>query len=219
MIITFVSVVAGIITLRNPKTLPFRQIKITASSDRIKITELEDIVIHHIQGSFFSFNALTLQTALMSLPLVRDVSVRRVWPNTLEINVKEQCPIARWNQDQLITQEGELSYAPIIETIPKNIPQLRGPSDSEEMVLNQFQQFSQLLIPFHVTITTLCLTKLGDWSLILNGCVKVYLGRENIDQRFKQFIRFYSKIIGVNINQVEHIDLRYAHGFAIQWRN
>lgn len=206
--------------MRNPKKFPFRQIKITVSDDRIKITELENVVIHHIQGSFFSFNALTLQKALMSLPWVHDVSVRRVWPNKLEINIKEQYPIARWNQDQLISQEGGLSYIPTIDdTILKNIPQLSGPNDSEEVVLNQFQQFSQLLIPFHIVITALCLTKIGVWFLTLNGHIKVFLGRENIDQRFKQFIHLYSHIIGVNINRVEYIDLRYSHGFAIRWRN
>ena len=218
-IITSISILAGIFTLRNPKTLPFRQIRIIAGSDHIKITELKNIAIYHIQGSFFSFNALKLQTALMSLPWVHDVSVRRVWPNKLGINVKEQCPIARWNQGQLVTQEGTLSYIPVTATIPKNIPQLNGPSDSEETVLNQFQKFSQLLIPFHVEITTLCLTKSGTWFLTLNSHVKVYLGQDNIEQRFKKFIRLYSQIIGVNINRVEYIDLRYSHGFAIRWRN
>ncbi|MBW5802359.1 FtsQ-type POTRA domain-containing protein [Coxiella endosymbiont of Ornithodoros amblus] len=218
VLLSFVSLLAGIITLHNPKTLPFRQIKITVSSDHIKMVELKDIVVHHIQGGFFSFNASTLQTALMSLPWVHNMSVRRIWPNELEIQVEEQRPIARWNQNELITQKGEI-FSPPLATIPQNIPQLSGPNNSEENVLNQFQQFSQLLIPFHAVVTALSLTKRGAWSLILNGHAQIFLGDKNIDQRFKQFVHLYPKIIGENINRVEYVDLRYSNGLAIQWKN
>ena len=217
-LLVFVSLLAGIITLHNPKTLPFRQIKITVSSDHIKVAELKDIVVHHIQGGFFSFNASTLQTALMSLPWVHDVSVRRIWPNKLEIQVEEQRPIACWNQNELITQEGEIFSQPI-ETISQNIPKLSGPNDSEENVLNRFQEFSQLLIPFHAAVTALSLTKRGGWFLILNGHTQIFLGRENVDQRFKEFVHLYPKIIGANINRVEYVDLRYSNGLAIHWKN
>ena len=215
--IVFVVIVVGIIILCNPKTLPFRQVKITANSNHINMVELNRLVSHHIQGGFFSLNIMALQTTLMSLPWVHDVSVRRIWPNQLKIDLEEQKPIARWNKNQLITKEGEI-FSPPIVTIPKNIPQLVGPdNDSKKIVLDRFQQFGQALNPFYIAVTTLSLTRNGVWSFILNGHSQVFLGREHVDQRFKQFIHLYPKIIGANINHVEHIDLRYSHGLAIQW--
>ncbi|WP_304985931.1 hypothetical protein [Coxiella-like endosymbiont] len=52
-LVVFAMVLAGIFTLRNPKTFPFRQIKITATGTHLKIPELKNIVIHHINGGFF----------------------------------------------------------------------------------------------------------------------------------------------------------------------
>ena len=212
-----VVIVVGMIILCNPKTLPFRQIKITASSDHINMAKLHEFVNRHIQGGFFSLNIMALQTTLMSLPWVHDVSVRRIWPNQLKIDLEEQKPIARWNKNQLITEAGEI-FSPSVVTIPKNIPQLRGPNnDSKKMVLNRFQQFSQALNPFYIVVTTLSLTRSGVWSFVLNGHSQVFLGREYVDQRFEQFVHLYPKIIGAKINCVERIDLRYSNGLAIQW--
>lgn len=212
ILITFLLIV---IILRNPKTLPFQQIKISVNESHIKITTLRDIITAHVDSGFFSLNVSALQSALLSLSWVNNVSLRRIWPNGLEIIIQEQQPIAWWNNNGLITAEGKI-FTPPPDTFPKNLPHLQGPDDSASLVLKRFQHFSQELTPLNIFITTLTLTNRHAWSLMLNAHAKVYLGRENIDQRFEQLVHLYYRVIGSHTNQVDHIDLRYPNGFAIQ---
>lgn len=217
-LVVFSLILAGIFTLRNPKTLPFHQIKITATGIHLKIPELNNIVIHHINGGFFSFNAPELRSALMALPWVYDVSIRRIWSSELEIAVAEKKPLARWNKTQLISKIGTL-FTPPIATIPKDLPELQGPKGSEKIVLAQFEQFDRLLEPLHIKITALQVSDREAWFFVLNNHIQVYLGREDMDQRFEKLVRFYRQIIGNRSEQVEHIDLRYPNGLAVQWKS
>lgn len=207
----------GILTLRNPKTLPFHQIKIITTGTHPTISELKNIVIQHINGGFFSFNVRKFRSALMTLPWVYNVSIRRIWPNELEIVVIEQQPLARWNQNQLVSQLGTL-FNSSITMIPKDLPQLEGPNNDKKIILARFKQFSQLLKPLRIKITTLKVSDRGTWFLVLNDHIQVYLGHEDIDQRFKKLVRFYQKIIGDRNHQVDYIDLRYPNGLAIRWK-
>lgn len=218
MVILIAFLLAVIITLRNPKTLPFQQIKISENGSYIKITTLKDIITQHLNGGFFSLNISALQSALLSLSWIDNVSLRRVWPNGLEIAIQEQQPIAYWDSNELITAEGKI-FSPPPDTMPKNLPHLQGPEGSASIILKRFQHFSQELTPLNVVITTLTLTNRRAWSLTLNAHAKVYLGRENIDQRFEQLVRLYPRVIGSRTNQIDHIDLCYPNGLAIQWKH
>lgn len=217
-LVVFAVILAGIFTLRNPKTLPFRQIKITATGIHLQISELKNIVIHHINGGFFCFNARELRSALMALPWVYDVSIRRMWSSKLEIAVVEQKPLARWNKTQLVSKIGTL-FTPPIATIPKDLPELKGSEGSEKIVLARFEQFDRLLEPLHIKITALRVSDREAWFFVLNNHIQVYLGREDIDQRFEKLVRFYRQIIGNRSEHVEHIDLRYPNGLAVQWKS
>lgn len=203
--------------MHNPKILPFRQIKIDIPDAYLQIPELKDVIIQNISGGFFSLNTHKLKSALIVLPWVSHVSIRRTWPDKLEITIVEQQPLARWNGTQLISKLGIL-FTPPTATIPKDLPQLQGLNNSEKFVLARFEQFNQLLKPLRIKITALRVSDHEAWFLILNNHIRVYLGHQDINQRFKKLVQFYQKIIGNRSDQVDHIDLRYPNGLAIQWR-
>lgn len=217
LIIVSTFLIGILLTLRNPKTLPFRQIRIDAPGVYLKVPELKNVIIQNIRGGFFSLNTHKLQSALMVLPWVSNVSIRRMWPDKLEITIAEQQPLARWNETQLISKLGIL-FTPPIATIPKDLPQLQGLNNNEKVVFARFKQFNQLLKPLRIKITALRVSDRKAWFLVLNNHIQVYLGHEDIDQRFKKLVQFYQKIIGNRGDRVDHIDLRYPNGLAIQWR-
>ncbi|QTS83759.1 cell division protein FtsQ/DivIB [Coxiella endosymbiont of Amblyomma nuttalli] len=205
-----------LIALCNSNILPFKKIKISVNGNHIRTMTLKNIITQNIDGGFFSLNVSALQLALLSIPWVDNVSLRRVWPNKLEIVIQEQQPIACWDNNALITAEGKI-FSPPSDTIPKNLPHLQGPDDSVSLVLKCFRHLNQELMPLSVVvITALTLSNRYAWSLTLNTHTKVYLGRENIDQRFKQLVHLYPSVISSHENQIDHIDLRYPNGLAIQ---
>lgn len=212
----FVVLVWGITILKNPKTLPFRHVKISANNVHIKIPTLKNVVITNLKGGFFSLRVDELRQALLALPWVAEVSFRRVWPDQLIINVAEQHAIARWG-NELVNEKGEL-FQPKLTNIPKNLPFLSGPDDSLKEILLKYHEFSKDLSTIGVTINVLRLSNRHAWQMLLNGHIDVMLGRESVDQRFKRFIALYTRVVGSREKDVSRIDLRYPNGLAIKWQ-
>ena len=208
IVVMVVSVVWGVVTLNSPHAFPFRTIKIKANANHIKVALLKETVASHLKGGFFSLHSLELRQALLALPWVADVSLRRVWPNQLKIGITEQSALARWGKSQLINRSGEL-FQPVAASIPRGLPLLCGPKDSLAELVARYQSFSKALSPIGVTISEIRLSDRHAWRMVLNDHIEVMMGRSDIDQRFERFVALYPRIIGKNENNVEAVDLRY----------
>ena len=58
----------------------------------------------------------------------------------------------------------------------------------------------------------------GHWWVRFEGGLTLSLGREDRDGRMGQFLRVYPRLIADPARQPERVDMRYEHGFAVQWR-
>lgn len=211
------ALVGGIGVLRNPNTLPFHRVKIVAHDSHLEVQQLRHTVLTHLDGGFFSLDVRRLRRAVLALPWVGAVSLRRMWPDQLIVMVTAQQPIARWQQGWLINRHGQL-FKPALVSIPKGLPQLKGPDKSLPRVLRRFHDFQRALFPFGAVITQLVLDPSQGWSVVVNGHTTIALGHRDIERRFDRFMTSYPRVIGKNINKIDHVDLRYPHGFAIGWK-
>ncbi len=203
--------------LENPATLPFKWIKIDASANHIPARQLKQTVKSHINGGFFSIDIKKLKQSLVELPWIESVSVRKIWPSTLEIIVQERQPVARWGEKALINKQGTLFY-PKPKTIPQDLPLLLGPDESAKKVLSQYQQFNQELSTLGLSIRELRLSQRLAWHLLLRNGIELMLGRNKMMQRLRLFTQLYPRIIGAQGKRVARVDLRYPNGLAIRWR-
>ncbi|MCX2960017.1 MAG: FtsQ-type POTRA domain-containing protein, partial [Serratia symbiotica] len=53
------------------------------------------------------------QQQIERLPWIKQVSVRKEWPDELKIHLVEYVPIARWNDFYLIDNEGKIFSVPL----------------------------------------------------------------------------------------------------------
>src|SRR5690606_11213476 len=60
-----------------------------------------------LKGNFFSIDLDEARKLVETVPWVRQASIRRVWPNTLRVQIEEQQPLALWNENQMINSWGE----------------------------------------------------------------------------------------------------------------
>ena len=74
-----------------------------------------------------------------ALPWVASASVRRQWPNQLQIVINEHQAVARWKNDILINGNGELFRpADIPEGMAQSLVQLQGPDNSYQYLFAQY---------------------------------------------------------------------------------
>jgi len=202
--------------LMDPQTLPLQQVKLEASFEKITKEQLHEVVSAQINGGFFSVDVAAVTNAVSALPWVDAVEVRRVWPDTLHVMVKEQVALARWRDQALVNVRGEL-FSPAAESFPVGMVELHGPDNSVANMAHQFSVFNQSLEQAGLNMKRIVLSQRRAWVLELSDGVTVVLGRSNIEKRVQRFVQFYSPLLAAAEN-VRRIDMRYTNGFAVQWR-
>lgn len=203
--------------ITNPHNFPIRVVKIETTYNFVKPKQLRTVVRNNLRGNFFTASVGQLEQGFKSIPWVAKAEVRRSWPAKLTIKLTEQQPIARWNADGVVNVAGKVFY-PKVGTIPSGLPQLYGPNNSADEVIDFYQKVNSELKPIKLKATRISLTKRLSWQIWLNDHISVMLGRQQVQQRLLRFIDLYPQLIGKRAKMVEYVDMRYPNGLAIKWK-
>jgi cell division protein FtsQ len=180
--------------------------------------EIQTILMPLVSNGFFTINVESIRDRLVLMPWVSDIFVRRGWPDLVEITVVEKNPIARWNQQRLLSDAGDL-FAPKQESYPAHLPTFIGPEGAQMTMLNYYHQINRLFMPLHVKISYLEMTPYATWKVMLDNGVTLQIGHKDILTRLNHFVKVYPKIIGEHAGDVEYVDLRYPNGLAVRWKS
>lgn len=209
------SAAAGVWVCRLEQTaLPVRVVKVDGAVQRLSAPILARTVTEHLHSGFLTQDLGTLRDAVQALPWVHTASLRRVWPDQIQLSVTEHRPIARWGDDGLVTAEG-IVFRPDPESIPAGLLRLDAEDAKAPLVAASFLQWRERLSPLGLKIAGLALDARGAWTLRLAGGLRLELGTERVEERLGRFIRTYRQLAAAG--QAELIDLRYANGLAVRW--
>jgi cell division protein FtsQ len=157
-----------------------------------------------------------LQQDLLSLDWADRVSIERVWPDTLKITVVEKEPVAYWNHE-LMTGDGKL-FRLGKEQMDLKLPELSGPKNQQLDVLQNYQKLSKLLSSYGLHAASLQLRDNQAWELALTNGVQLHLGKRDLEQRLQRFCKAYPTVFADKPERLLSVDLRYARGMAVQWK-
>lgn len=203
--------------LQKPTTLPFNKISVVNTSQYVDTKLINHVVAQNLDGGFFSLDIKRLQLSLQQLPWISSVAIRKVWPDKLNVIIVPEQPVACWNDSGVIDQYGQLFFPPK-STIPADLPRLNGPSDAVNDVYSLFQLVRTDLSLINLKVTMLSLSERRSWKLRLNNGVTVVLGRAAVQQRIKEFVQLYPKVVMGKEARIDSVDLRYPDGVAIKWK-
>jgi cell division protein FtsQ len=191
---------------------PLREVKIDGELSHVNREQIKLIVAKHLKGNFFTLDLVKARNAFEKLPWARNVSLRRRWPDTLEVVVEEHQALARWGTIALVNTHGELFHA----ASGSELPMFYGPGDGVVEVASQFGEFSKALKKANLEIANLALTPRRAWQITTTNGMVVELGRIEMQSRLEKFVSVYnSTIAGLNM-KVTYADLRYPNGFAVR---
>ena len=203
--------------LSQPGRLPLRVIQVTGDFRELKPDEIQKTVVEAIDGGFFSCDMQKLRNRVLEMPWVADVSIRRVWPDKLNMVVTEEVPLARWGEDALINIGGGVFRPPSLDG-HLGLVKLDGPAGSEQRVVEFLQTSVPAARARDLQIREIRLDERRHWWVLFDDGLTLSLGRENVGYRLSQFFRVYPSLIAQPARRPERIDMRYAHGFAVRWR-
>lgn len=201
------------IKIMDPETLPVRNVGVVGEFAHVSPTGLQDRVSKVVRGGFFSVNVEKIQESLLLEPWIRDVSVKRVWPDRLTVTIKEQTAVAQWGEDALLNSEAEV-FRPDMASFPASLPVLTGPENTSRLVLDHYAQLLEIL-PEGVTIQHLSLSNRRSWELELNTGPVIRLGKSEVIPRMQRFLEYLPTNGVSGLEQIQYIDMRYTNGFAL----
>lgn len=214
--------VAATVWLVRVPALPIEQVIFAEPLPHTRRGEVEQVLPAALNGNFFSLNLEVVRGALETLPWVRKVEVRRVWPARLEISVEEHKPVARWGEGrgELVNSYGEVFAALLQDEEAQAMPLLFGPQGTAPEVLTHYGQFVGAFGPLGEKPVQVLLSPRLAWQVKLDNGMLVDIGREQpkspVSQRLQRFIEIYPETVGRLPNRPAVVDLRYPNGFAMR---
>lgn len=215
-LLLFMAMAAGIWLFGywEPRLLPIRVIEVEGELHHHSSQLLEETISARLHGGILTADLIDLKAAAEDISWVGRASLRRVWPDRLQVRVEEHRPIARWNIDSLVTAEGVV-FKQGTGTIPAGLPQLEGDDQRAAEVVRRYQQWRDDLMLVGQLIQVLSVDPRGDWRLELVMGTELRLGTAAVEERLARFIASAPQLEAAGKPLV--VDLRYSNGFAVTW--
>ena len=194
---------------------PVSKIRVDNQWQQITEAEVSNVLSNFMGTGFFNLDTQGIKAELETLSWVRFASVKRIWPDTIALDIREEKAIARWGEGAYLNQSGEV-FRPLTEARNISLPLLSGPADTQSQVMQQYLSLSQLLLPEDLRLTELALSSRGSWELTLNESIRVSAGRVDAFANMSRLVDVLNRHGSINLNEIAAIDLRYKNGFAVK---
>ncbi len=213
-IAAFVFFVVALLAVMRSPLFPVAHIEVTHALARTLKEDIEHATRGRITGNFFAVAPAEVRAALEQLPWVRRASVRRVWPDRLEVTLEEHVALARWGDDALVNTYGERFHGHTEEVLPVFL----GPAGTEKELARRYAGFAAAAAPLGSALERVVLTQRYAWQLRLANGLHVMLGRDGdvAESRLRRFVEVYPETLGRMARKHEYVDLRYPNGFALR---
>jgi cell division protein FtsQ len=189
-----------------------RNVELTGDAKHVTRAQVEAIVANELKGTFFTLNLPHLRRSFEKLPWVREVRLRRHWPDRLEVNVVEHVPLARWGSTALVNVQGDVFQA----AYDGKLPVFVGPPGTSKEIAIQYEFFRRNLSAIGTTPVMVRVSPRRAWQVRLDGGPTLELGREDVEARLARYLEVHERTVGALKRRIDYVDLRYANGFAVR---
>lgn len=190
---------------------PLKRVVFAGDIDRLPHADLEALA-HVVQASGPEGVTLAaVREAARRVPWVRDATVRRRFPDAVEITFEAHQALARWSDTQLVSTRGDVFTA----EDKASLPRFRGPEGAAPAMAAEYPAMARLLEPLASPIAELRLSARGAWQVALASGLTLELGRGEVRPRAERFVAAWPQL-AANAVQSPYADLRYPNGFALK---
>lgn len=191
---------------------PVREVKVEGELMHVNREQVKLIVAKHLKGNFFTMDLIKTRNAFQKLPWAREVSVRRRWPDQLDVVIEEHKALARWGNIALVNTHGELFQA----ASDADLPVFFGPANGVIEVTNSYGTYSKILNKANIKISQVSLSMRRAWEIKTDKGLLIALGRVDMQARLSKFAGAYQSTLSQINAKIVYADLRYPNGFAVR---
>ncbi len=196
--------------------LPIKKIRAQGEFENVTEKMILDAIKNDVIGGYLKVNVHKLQAKIEQLAWVKVAAVKRVWPDSIVVTIKEQKAQAIWKNTGLLNELGE-KFKPV-KISELELPVLSGPENLNVKVMNEYKFFESQLNKIDLSINEFNLDDRRAIYINLTNNIKISLGRSDYQLRLKRFITAYDLNLKKYSDKIEYVDMRYTNGFSIKWK-
>jgi len=220
-ILSFVAIaLLALDQLYRPNTFLIDQLKIKGKFRYLDPVDVEVAIGQQTLSNFFSIELDQVKRHVENLAWVQQADVRREWPNTLLVTVREHVPVMRWGDEKWVTSAGKVVDLPDLVDVPNAIVLTANENDASS-VLAKAYRWKKQLAKRQLVLRKVRLSTSQAWTLTLyhtdnDAQFELMLGREKAEQRLARFELLFDQQFRDSNKQLQRVDARYPDGLAIQ---
>lgn len=196
--------------------LPIRSIQLQGNFANLEQRQVEAALEKYIGQGFFSLDIHQLQQSIKESPWTEAVSVRRIWPDRLRVVIYERKPVARWDDEHLLSDRAAIYQADSSDFA--HLPLVNAVNHQPDWVLREFYRLQARFESVDEHLVALRVDSRGAFDAELINGLQIKLGRDDIDYKIDRLVSIYQQQILPRREQIERLDLRYSNGFAVAWK-
>ena len=158
---------------------------------------------------------------LSELNWLHSLTVKRRWPDTIELSLNRTKPIARWGDaNYYLAANAQVMQLP---DQYHNLPHIVAKSATADESLKIFRLLDQMLSREKISVQKLLQDQHGEWQTHLltpnNKEVKVLLGAQDVSARVHNFLLVYRRALKQQARVIAYVDARYGSGVAVKFED
>jgi cell division protein FtsQ len=193
---------------------PIRVVRVSGALSIAEQNEIRQAMGASLGQGLLGVDLATVQADIRRLSWPRAVTIRRLWPAGLEIQVEKDLAVATWGDDGYLTSDGRIMQFP---DEPHGLPGFLCARTSPPVAMEIYGRLKETLASTGVEIALLRESELGEWEVELDNGVRVILGRHGLVDRMRRFRLVFERDLANQTEQVAYVDARYANGIAVRW--
>ncbi len=199
-------------------SLPIKYVRTEGEFQYLGKNEIKTALQPLVTTGFFDVNMQAIHSVVSTLPWVETVTVKRIWPDAIDIKIHEKKPYARWGQNSLITERG-------VVFTPKNMDQFQGltlitgPEHQQKKVLEITKGIKTALADRSLKMAEFSVNDRWSWKIKLENGLEILLGRNEQLKKLQRFLKTLTVLGQEQVDAMAIVDLRYPNGYAVSWKS
>ena len=216
LIVSAIFLIVCIVATRMIQDVAIKSIHVSSNIVRVSKIEISEIVRRYEMGGFFTVNLSDFENDLNNLDWIYKANIKRQWPYKLLIEIEEQTPIFRWNQQHLLNKYGQVFTAHSNESF-EHRPDIRGESGRALYLASLYKEYNHQFTELDISISSLHEDARYDKVMTLSNGVRINMGRGDVAQQMQHCLRTLALLSAKERSAIATIDLRHSNGLAISW--
>lgn len=207
--------------LRDIEWERFRALEVTGELEQVTVQEVQAVLQPYIAQGFASIDMSAARRSVEDLEWVASASLRRQWPGTLAVSLREERPVATWFGTALMNADGEV-FVDGAAGFSGVLPDVGGPAGAQRTMVERLAEIRSRIQASGLDLRRLLRTErraerfwVADGQ---GGDIEVRLGRRDVEARLDRFLSAAWPALQARAGQIAYVDMRYTNGFSVGWR-